>query len=468
MVRYSAAVVAAALALPPTTEAFSVRPVASSSFVTRVPTTNTARSGNPVSSAGMTMFTETSGGLEELADWTERTAQSNPVAKQVRKSPAFFKIASLATVPISAALGFGLVPSRRLYAHGVGAVLTGLAGVVGKSRLDALTAENALPALAQALVEHELTDPLVTQAAVRKVQADFGIDDQEEFADLCTQVYATYLQGMVKYNPTAKTAELKELQALKTALDLENMQVGEAHYQAAAEWYRQTCLYTPTEELDDPAHPDRLAMDKLLFLSERALSSETPEAFKFEMTRIAKAMDLDYATAMDRVAETAQPFYERALQSTRAKLGTGQVSAAMLERARTTIGVSAATARDLHIAAYNAHVRQLLGLPSREQEEDADDVPDEEAPAVNNLDELKFKQGAMEEVGWRILNTVACPRLFLTHYFYFSPLNAPSWTNCKTFWACPTRMLPTKLPWKVHHYSSRLLWRLSTRFWTRI
>ena len=128
---------------------------------------------------------------------------------------------------------------------------------------------------------------------------------------------------------------------MKTALDLPDMQVGEAHYQAAVEWYRQTCLYTPTEELDDPKHPDRQAMDKLLFLSERALSGETPEAFKFEMTRIAKAFDLDYFSALDRVAETVQPFYSRALQSTRSKLGTGQVSASMLERAHRRVPRSA-------------------------------------------------------------------------------------------------------------------------------
>ena len=395
MVRYTAAVVSAALALS-NTDAFSVRPVSvsSSSFVARSATiTSLPKSA----SSGMTMLVETSGGLEELAEWTESTAKSNPVAKQVRKKPALFKIASLATVPLSAALGFGLVPSRRLYAHGVGAVLTGLAGVVGKSRLDALTAANAKPALAQALVDNELTDPLVTQAAVKKVQTDFGIDDEEEFADLCTQIYATYLQGMVKYNPIAKTSELKELEALKTALDLPMMQVGEAHYQAAVEWYRQTCLYTPTEELDDPKHPDRQAMDKLLFLSERALSGETPEAFKFEMTRIAKALDLDYNTAMERVAETVQPFYLRALQSTRTKLGTGQVSASMLERARTTLGISTETARDLHVAAYNAHVRQWLGLPDRQVEDD-EDVDTEEAPEIK-LDDLKFAEGAMDEVG---------------------------------------------------------------------
>jgi hypothetical protein len=346
---------------------------------------------------GMTMLVESSGGMEEVAELAE--SDTNVVSKQVRKSPAFFKIASLATVPLSAALGFGLVPSRRLYAHGVGAVFTGLAGLVGKSRLDDLTARNAKPALAQALVEHELDDPVATQAAMRSVQEDFGLPD-EDFAELCTELYATYLMGMVKYNPTAKTSELKELEALKAALGMENLQVGEAHYQAAVAWYRQTCLYTPAEELEDPSHPDRQAMDKFLFLSERALTEETPEAFKFEMNRIAKAFDLDYTEALERVAETVQPFYQRALQSTRTKLGSGQVSASMLERARTTLGVSAVTARDLHVGTFTAHVRQLLGLPSKESEDD-EEAADATAVAAEevDLDSLKFSDNAMEEVG---------------------------------------------------------------------
>lgn len=426
MVRFTTAVVAAALAVSTpssitTTDAFTFQPpvsakVGSSSFVAR-PTTDTrtfrsaqnsgmAAAASSSSAGGtMTMLVETSGGLEELADFTERTTANvkNPLAKQVSKAPpSVLKVASLAAVPLSAALGFGLVPSRRLYAHGVGAVLTGLAGVVGKSRLDALQADHALPALAQTLVDNfDAANPLATQAAVRQVQTDYGLlEDEEEFAELCTTVYATYLQGMVKYNPLAKTAELKELTSLQTALGLDKIHVGEAHYQAASEWYRQTLLYTPEEELDDPDHPDRQAMNKLLFLSERALADETPQAFTFEMTRIAKAVGLDYATALDRVADVVQPFYERALASTRAKLGTGAVSAGMLERARTTLGVSAETARDLHVGAYNAHVRQWLGLPDRmaaADEDDEDTEADDDTPPIN-MDAMKFGEGAMDEV----------------------------------------------------------------------
>lgn len=332
----------------------------------------------------MTMLVESSGGMEELQELTE-TADAKPLGKQVRTSPALFKIASLASIPLSAALGFGLVPSRRIVAHGVGAIVTGIAGAVGKSKLDALTEASAKPALAQALIDAGLEDPEAAATAVRKVKESFGIDD-EDFAPLCVSIYSTYLNGMVKYKRNAKTSEIKELESLKFALGLDNMQVGEAHHAAAEEWFRQTCLYTPEEELDDPDHPDRQAMDKFLFLTERALSNETPQAFKFEMARIAKAFNLDYNRAMERVAETAEPFYQRALKSTRSKVGTNQVSASMLERARNTLGISESAAADMHVACFNEHVRDLLGMQGNEEGQ------------ARSLDSVKFPDGAREEL----------------------------------------------------------------------
>ena len=318
-------------------------------------------------------FAEISGGVEELQELTEDKTVS-PLEKQVRKSPSFWKLAGYATIPVSAALGFGLVPSRRLAAHAAGAIVTGVAGAIGKSRLDAVTESAALPAIAQAILDHGLDDPATTAGYIRDIQNTFGIVDDEEFECMCSDVYSKYLLGMVKFNPIAKTSELKELESLKTALNLSNLQVGEAHASAAEDWYRTTCLFTPEEDLDDPDHPDRQAMDKLLFLTERALQQggETVEAFKFEMTRAAKAMSLTLPVALDRVADVQEPFYRRALKSTRTKLGTNQVSEAMLERARMTLGISDETAFDMHVSCFNDEVRELLGLETGDEDEEVD------------------------------------------------------------------------------------------------
>lgn len=345
------------------------------------------------------MFTEPSGGMEQLNELLEQSDQKAPLAKHVRKSPSLFKLAGLATIPVGAVLGFGIVPSRRIAAHAVGALVTGIAGAVGKSRLDALTEESAKPALAQAIVDHGLENVETTRAAVLTVQENFGLDD-EDFETLAIDIYSQYLLGMVKYNPQAKTVEIKELQKLKQVLNLNNLGMGEAHAAAAQEWYRATTLFTSTEDLDDPDHPDRQAMDKLLFLTERALraSKETEQAFLYEMTRVAKAVGLSYSESLERVAEIAEPFYRRALQSTRSKLGSNQVSSDMLERARQTLGISQETAFDMHVAAFNSEVKVCLGLP--EQGSNEEDEDGKEAGIENT--KIKFAEGSKEKVGFRI------------------------------------------------------------------
>lgn len=311
------------------------------------------------------MLVETSGGMEELQEMTE---QEPTVVKQVQKSPSLWKMAGYASIPLSAALGFGLVPSRRLAAHLVGAVGSGVVGAVGKSKIDSITETAAPAAIAQVILDNGLQDTADTARKVKDVQEQYGILD-EDFASMCTDVYQRYVLGMVKYNVSPKTSELKELDQLKTVLGMDNLAVGEAITGAANEWYRATCLFTPVEDLDDPEHPDRMAMDKLLFLSERALSEETEQAFTFEMTRVAKALGLELTEAVERVSDTVEPFYQRALKSTRSKLGTAQVSSAMLERARKTLGVDEITAKDMHVAAYNEEVKELLGKLEETDEE---------------------------------------------------------------------------------------------------
>lgn len=336
-------------------------------------------------------FADVSGGMEELQEYTD--AKNVPaLERRVRKSPSFWKLAGYATVPVSAALGFGLVPSRRLAAHAAGAIVTGFAGAIGKSKLDSVSDLAAPPAIAQAVLDHGLDDPLATAGRVEEVRNAFGIVDDEEFECMCAGVYGKYLLGMVKFNPITKTSEMKELAKLRQALGLPNLQVGEAHSAAAAEWYRQTCLFTPEEDLDDPDHPDRHAMDKLLFLTERALAQggETPEAFRFEMTRTAAALKLSVPEAMERVSDVQEPFYARALKSTRAKLGTNGVSGSTLERARETLGLDEDTAFDMHVAAFNEEVKELLGVGGSGNGNDDGEVED--------LGSLKFAEGAQERL----------------------------------------------------------------------
>lgn len=376
--------------------AFTVRPpVSASSFVQKqglVMKSQPQIRHKTSASASLTMFAEVSGGKEELKEIAQNPTQG--YTKVLRKSPAFWKMAGIASIPVSAALGFGLVPSRRIAAHAVGGVVTGIAGAVGKSRLDSVLVDTcSKPAIAEALLSGVdggyMSNPAGTAAKVKEVQQNYGIED-EDFEILCTDIYAQYLTGMVKSQPIAKTSELKELEAVKTALSLNNLQVGEAHASAAEALYRGITQATPEEELEDADHPDRMALDKFLFLTERSLKQggETQQAFVFEFTRVAKAMKIDYQTALERVADIVEPFYQRALTSTREKLDTDQVSSSMLERARATLGVSDETAKDMHVACLNEEVRSLLGLGDEEGSSEDAKFEDDAMERLNKLKEI--------------------------------------------------------------------------------
>jgi hypothetical protein len=339
--------------------------------------------------SSLSMLKEATGkdGLEEL------TKNNSPLSKTMRSTPsAVRKIASYASVPAAAVAGFVMTPGNKAIVHGVGAAITGLVGGIGASRLNAEAISAAKPALAQLLFDKELNDPELPSEVV-KLQTEYGLAD-DEFMEIATDIYKRYIMSMVK-NPYTKTAEINELITLKNVLSLDNIAVGEAHAMAAEDTYRTTCTFTPEEDLEDPEHPDRMSLDKLLFLSERAFkqNDETPEAFVFEFSRVAKAMKLSPNSGLIRVNDVAKPFYERALSSTRFKLETGQVSSDMLARARTTLGISDDDAQDMHLTAYAEEVKSLLGIDAEGVDQATLQFP---VGAIERLDSLRDVFGISE------------------------------------------------------------------------
>ena len=335
-------------------------------------------------SSTMQMLVVASGGMLELEEMADA---DSGVTKQIRKSPKIWKLAGLAAIPASAALGFGLVPSRKLAAHAVGSVMTAVAGVVGQNKMVSM-AESAAPSqVAAVLLEEGIDEPKATAMKVQAVQEVFGVDG-EDFTAMTTKIYARYLMGMVKFSAEPNSKEIQELGKLKESLMLDNIAVGEAHFLAAQDWFRETCLFTPEEDLEDPDTDEYKTISKMLYLTDRALSTnnETPEAYKYELSRVARVFSMDMEGAQDRIEEVVEPFYGKALKSARAKLGTGQVSAAMLQRARMTLGVDERTASLLHEATLSDEVRSLLGL-SEDDEKDQDE-----------LARMKFPEGSFERV----------------------------------------------------------------------
>ena len=331
------------------------------------------------------MLVQSSGGMLELEEWLESAPENSGVSKTVRKSPKLWKMATYAAIPASAVLGFAGVPSTKLAVSAVGAVATSVAGFIGRNKMTSVSSLAAKPAIAACLIENGIDEPAVTAALLAELREEFAVEP-EDFRALCGDTYRKYLIGMVKFDSKPRSSELTELENLKEALCLDNLAVGEAHMMASSDWFREACLFKTEEDLEDEDSPERLTMNKILYLTERALrqNAETDGAFLYEMTRTAKVFNMTYYEALERVEEVVEPFYERALKSARGKLGTDQVSATMLERARATLGVNPQMGFDLHESALNDEVRSLLG------DVEGEDPIDERT--------AKFPEGTMERV----------------------------------------------------------------------
>lgn len=338
------------------------------------------------------------GGPEALDDYIATLATTESKLTSKIQNPKLVKLAGVAALPLSYVVGAAMTPSRRLAARAVGGVIAAVtAGGVGKSAVEEDVRRSCPSAIAKRLSELGVEDPNVSDG-IALLQADYGVDD-EDFADMCTQVYAVYLAGMAK-NPLAKTAELKELSNLKAALNMDNMQTGQAHADAAISFYRDVTRFTSLEDLDDEDHPDRVSLDKMIFLSERAFrqGGETEEAFTFEFSRVAKALGgLSINEAIERAKDVAKPFYERALSSTRSKLQSGAVSSDMLNRARGTLGIDDVEAKEMHIEAFAKEVRIQLGLSEEEDDDELDDFDKNQDVRVGTSKEVSDKLEAMKK-----------------------------------------------------------------------
>ena len=360
----------------------------------------------PAASAGTALHLAGGGGPEALDDYIQTLGQSESKLSSRISNPKLVKLAGVATIPLTYALGAAMTPSRRLAARAGGGVLAAAtAGGIGRSAVEEDVRRSCPSAIARRLRDMGLDDPNVADGIARLAE-DHDVND-EDFGAMKTEIYALYLNGMAK-NPLTKTAELKELQGLKAALSLTNQQVGQAHGDAAKMFYRDVQRFTTVDELDDEGHPDRISLDKLLFLTERALrqGGETDKAFTFEFSRVALGLgDLAIEEALERAKDVAKPFYDRALASTRAKLESGAVSSDMLSRARSTLGIEDFEAHEMHVESFAKEVRTQLGLPEEDDDDDDDEIDLEASMGARlgteqevraKLDEMKEEESKKE------------------------------------------------------------------------
>jgi len=314
--------------------------------------------------------------------------ESDKLASTVRRVPGpVRKAISVGAIPAAAVGGFLLTPSRRAIAGVVGGAVSGIIGGIGKDRLDSATATAAKPALAQLFLDIGIDGAGIAEA-VQDVKKQFNVGE-EEFEVICADVYKQYLVCMCN-DPNTKMSDISELAKLRSALGLGNLALGQAHAEGAMDIYRIKATWTPTEELADPEHPDRMSMDKFLFLTERSLRAvgETDEALTFEMSRVSKSFGLSMKVIEARIKAIAEPFYQRALTSTRTKLESGAVSAEMLKKARNQLGINEWSTRDMHISCFSDEVRSLLGVDKAEYDSSKCAFPEGALDRLNSLKDV--------------------------------------------------------------------------------
>lgn len=394
--RFHASACAVVLAAA-STEAFHVAPsrVASSRSVNARPSFGIAT--QPLQQHSTTALSLAPGGgpeqLQAYIQLTESMSKTNKV-----KNPKLAKLAGVAALPLSYIVGAAITPTRYLAAKAVvGAVAAATAGGVGKSAVEE-DVRNACPsAIAERLLELGVDGANVADG-IECLKDDYGVEE-DDFAAMKIDVYAQYLMGMAK-NPLTKTAELKELKQLREALRLNNSQVGQAHADSARYLDMEISKTTSRWELNDVDHPDRKSIDKMLWLSERAFvqGRETEEAKTFELSRVMNFLYVPTDQGVARIRSVSNPFYERALKSTREKLETGVVSSEMLEKARNTLGITDDDARDMSVEAFDEEVRIQLGLPEQDWEGyDFDDSYD--------MNRRISTDGEGKELLYKMLNT---------------------------------------------------------------
>merc|ERR1712238_141215 len=250
----------------------------------------------------------------------------------------------------------------------------------------------------------------VLQQGIATLRDNFSVP-VDDFAEACLNVYVIYLYGMTSM-PIVKTGEIKELERLRRVLDLGAIDVGEAHYLTAATFERNVLRHAMTTDLLDQFHPDRMSMDKLLFLTERVLTSmkENDRAFQYELNRVATQFRLNKVRARDRIRDVVTSFYDKALNSAVTKLDTGKVTSELLERARITVGVAERRGYDMRVEIFAKEAR----FKEEEKLRFAKDAKRKfEDGAIDRLDRLQVALGLKDEHTAYEISSEASP-LFLS------------------------------------------------------
>ncbi len=237
----------------------------------------------------------------------------------------------------------------------LGAGLGSALGAVMRTRLLEQCKAGAFLSLAKLLEENGAMK--MTASEVATVLTPYGLTDNERMG-VIRSLYSRYLLSMCSQGEM-KASELKELQSLCEALDLEGSSLGEAHYDTCSRLYKEKILFkSPNEDerKDDVTNANRMCVSKFLFLTWRTLNiQDTEEAAIYEMARIRKILDIEEDEQAYRINELSIPLYEKAVATALSRLGS--VPGTALKKAADTLGLPEANAQAVH---YNIIYQEII------------------------------------------------------------------------------------------------------------
>jgi len=243
-----------------------------------------------------------------------------------------------------------LCPSKTRLARGLAGALGCLVGTIVNGLLKQAKKDAASCSIARLLADHMQEGMSVEelrgliQGKRKRFGVPVGAAKSEAWEDHQLQeIYEALLNKLVE-GPEHDPSDLPTLQRLKAVLDMDGVVVGNAHRHAA-----QLLVSKGYSGLDGDAM--RIAMNKLLFLSERAFADEEPvEAGRYEMGRLTQVLQISEKEASERIASVSRAMYQQNLSAVVDKVDahTGEA----LAGAKAAFGLAGDEAERMNVGTY--------------------------------------------------------------------------------------------------------------------
>lgn len=306
--------------------------------------------------------------------FAELKAEVPPQSKYLRQlPPPLAKLATHALVPAGllggGVVGFMIAPASTVVSGAVGLLggyATSLAGAGARRKLTVLKEEAAFEALLE-LLESAGDDFMTLDASrVAAIRESFGVEPRL-WEDMKGEVYERFMLAMLK-SPEFKTNELKELIALKDALDMDLATLSDAIYGAVDATFQKHMLLATSEITDDPESYERMTMDKCIYLGSSVMAKcDTDEGYEYGMARCCHRLGLRLDEILDRCLGIASPLYRKALLTATSRVD--ELGPDTLLKARNTLGVDEETSRTMHMAVYRDAMRGMLSAQPADGDE---------------------------------------------------------------------------------------------------